>query len=336
MKHLKYTKFLILFIVLLSTCTTALPQLNGNYTIGGTTPNYATIQVAVNDLNAQGVSGNVNFKLRPGVYNEKITFGAVSGASPNAVVTFESELADSASVWWTSSSANDATNYTVQCVSTKYIQFKNISFKTTGYGSGVFIISSGTSNLTIENCHFYKLAMPATNYSRHRQIYSSNQIDSNLYILNNYFENAGYAFADYGQSTSLRDSNIVVEGNRMECYQGILLSNVENCSVRENQIYAEYRGIMIDGFGNPLNIDRNKVYAFEKALYVHQNSGNPTTFSPLWVTNNFLSGTRGAVDVLSGSGSTQVVNNTIYNRQYGGNYHTITINTSVGLKTMFY
>lgn len=327
----KYLSFFILTLFF-SIHSISWSQLNGNYTIGGSTPDYTTIQAAVTDLTNQGVSGNVNFKLRPGVYNEKITIGIIPGVSTASVVVFESETADSSDVWWTSSGTNDATNYTVKCNATRFIQFRNISFRTTGYGSGVFIISNGTSNLTIENCHLYKSTLPTVNYDRHIQIYSSNQVDSNLYMINNHFENAGYAVADYGQSATLRDSNIVISGNQIKSYRGILLDQVESCVIEQNTISATYFGVTINGFGNPLNINRNNIFAWDKALSIQQNSGNLSILAPLWITNNFLNGAKGAVDIQGGSGTTQIVNNSILNRYAGGNYYALNLNTPASVE----
>ncbi|MBK6539772.1 MAG: hypothetical protein IPG10_00495 [Flavobacteriales bacterium] len=67
-------------------------QLSGVKTVGGTNPDYTTLIDAVNDLNAQGASGNVTFSIRPGTYTGQYDLGAISGTP--GFITFKSETND--------------------------------------------------------------------------------------------------------------------------------------------------------------------------------------------------------------------------------------------------
>jgi hypothetical protein len=53
----------ILIIILLFPIIT-IAQLSGTYTIGGTSPSYATIKEAVTALNTVGISGSCIFNIR--------------------------------------------------------------------------------------------------------------------------------------------------------------------------------------------------------------------------------------------------------------------------------
>ena len=64
------------------------PSLFGTYTIGGTTPDYVTIDDARIALEANGVCGPITFNLRAGTYNEQITFDEIIGTSSTNTVTF--------------------------------------------------------------------------------------------------------------------------------------------------------------------------------------------------------------------------------------------------------
>ncbi|MFH2142271.1 MAG: hypothetical protein ABIJ97_07610, partial [Bacteroidota bacterium] len=84
-------------------------QLDGTYTIGGTTPDYTDISTAVASLTSVGISGPVIFNIRNGIYNQQVSIGAISGTSSTNTVTFRSESGDSTQVIWTftpSSGAN--------------------------------------------------------------------------------------------------------------------------------------------------------------------------------------------------------------------------------------
>ena len=73
-------RFILLVLALLLPAA-AHAQLSGFYTIGGSSPDYATISAAVADLNAQGVSGPTRFAIRAGTYTEQISIDAITGTS---------------------------------------------------------------------------------------------------------------------------------------------------------------------------------------------------------------------------------------------------------------
>jgi hypothetical protein len=83
------------FIAVLSTGVFAQP-LSGSYTIGGSNPDFATLQLAADALNANGVSGPVFFNIRPGVYtrnggNNRVLDldSSVTGLNNNNRITFQ-------------------------------------------------------------------------------------------------------------------------------------------------------------------------------------------------------------------------------------------------------
>lgn len=70
----------------------AFAQLSGSYTVGGSSPDYSTIQEAVTDLNTNGVNGPVTFNIREGLYEEGvIIIDSIVGVSATNTVTFTSE-----------------------------------------------------------------------------------------------------------------------------------------------------------------------------------------------------------------------------------------------------
>ena len=99
-----------LFFVLLS--ITAKAQLIGTYTIGGTSPDYATFTAAVADLTSLGISGSVTFDVRDGIYPEKISIPAITGASSSSTITFQSETGDSSAVILVDSASASSTTPT--------------------------------------------------------------------------------------------------------------------------------------------------------------------------------------------------------------------------------
>jgi hypothetical protein len=85
-----YTTTIVSLILLL--CGTASAQLHGNYTIGGESPSYPTIESALNDLTTSGVDGPVTFFLDNGVYvapGGGYQFTPVIGMSSTNTVTWK-------------------------------------------------------------------------------------------------------------------------------------------------------------------------------------------------------------------------------------------------------
>ena len=65
--------------------------LSGTYTVGGASPDYANIKLAVADLITQGVSGPVIFSIRPGTYTDTLQIDPVTGASATNTIKFQKE-----------------------------------------------------------------------------------------------------------------------------------------------------------------------------------------------------------------------------------------------------
>ncbi|MDX1430181.1 MAG: right-handed parallel beta-helix repeat-containing protein, partial [Rhodothermales bacterium] len=90
--------------ILLFTPVLSRAQLSGSYTIGGHSPDYTTFAEAVASLEASGVSGSVEFLVRPGVYEEAggtervvDIANPVPGASDANAITFRPDPAAGAS-----------------------------------------------------------------------------------------------------------------------------------------------------------------------------------------------------------------------------------------------
>lgn len=135
MKHF----FFLLFTLILFENSTA--QLSGSYTIGGTSPDFATIQGAVDAMSA-GISGPIVFNIRTGSYYAHITFpNFIQGASSINTITFQSETLDSSSVIITS--CNNCNIFG----DGRYIVFRGLTM----LSSFQFILNSMTDT-RIENC----------------------------------------------------------------------------------------------------------------------------------------------------------------------------------------
>ncbi len=116
-------------------------SMSGNYTVGGTSPDFATLQDAVDAAILNGISGPVLFNIRPGTYMKDggattliwINTSVAGGSEVNRI-TFQPDAAsggnvdnvilqadfDSSSIYYM--------KYLVE-IQTDYISFKNLSFR---------------------------------------------------------------------------------------------------------------------------------------------------------------------------------------------------------------
>lgn len=104
-----------LFLFFLSLSINA--QLSGYYVIGGTKPNYETINQALSDLYAEGIADDVTFALSPGSY-PGFTINIFDGGSDSAMLAIESVPLDSTSVTITG---------TVKFNETKYVRIRQLT-----------------------------------------------------------------------------------------------------------------------------------------------------------------------------------------------------------------
>ena len=90
---------IVSFFLMLTTIASAQPM-SGNYTVGGSSPDFATLQDVANALKARGVSGPVSINIRPGTYVRQGAPGVVikldtvvAGVSPTNRITFQPDVA---------------------------------------------------------------------------------------------------------------------------------------------------------------------------------------------------------------------------------------------------
>jgi hypothetical protein len=114
--------------------------LSGNYTIGGNSPDYVTLQDAANALKVSGISSSVFFNIRPGTYKKNggnntvlVLDSAVAGLSSVNRITFQPDAAtggnvDNVILEKNINDPNTANQYLVS-ISLDYVTFHNLTFK---------------------------------------------------------------------------------------------------------------------------------------------------------------------------------------------------------------
>lgn len=273
-------------------------QLNGAYTIGGTTPDYNTISDALTAAQA-GVSGPVIFNIRPGTYSGKIFLNEIQGASFTNTITFQSESGDSTSVIITDpSSPTSSSDFTIFVNGADFIRFNQVTIERSGtdsYGTVIYM-GSNSRAFTVTNCvvRSNPYTFTSLNSSLVRQPVAQAQ-DSLTTFRNNIFSGGSYGINMTGISASVRVKNVVIENNEFidQGGQSISLTNALNAVVRNNQIITtttntQYEGIhALTSVGT--QISANKIVAetgAEYGIFIETCAG--TISNPTLVSNNFV------------------------------------------------
>jgi parallel beta-helix repeat protein len=261
-------------------------RLNGTYTIGGITPNYATIAAAVTDLNTKGICSDVIFNIRNGTYTESVSLGTIYNSSPTSRITFQSESGDSTAVI-----INGGFSPTISLTGTTYITFRKLTITT--IASNPFLISTNCTNISILN----NVIQGATGGVSTACIYS-NAVSSNLSfitIANNKISNgsdgirliAGIAYV----ITNLDINNNIITNQP----HGIGLARTVSASVRKNTIMipftasSGYYGISLSIETGAYRIEGNRIVITSgKGISLAASNSLPTHRG--LVCNNFISG----------------------------------------------
>jgi hypothetical protein len=126
--------------------------LNGVYTIGGTSPDFQTLNQAVVRLNTYGICGNVTLNVRNGNYTDRLKFDSIPSPNPIYFVTIQSESGNADDVHFNYFAGTYPTYSFLEFDSTRNVIIKNMSyhFDGAGYSEELIFIDNGAQNLTFD------------------------------------------------------------------------------------------------------------------------------------------------------------------------------------------
>jgi parallel beta-helix repeat protein len=339
--------FYWLTITILFTYTSLIAQaLIGNYTVGGSNPDFADISDAVTSLDTNGVSGPVTFELRPGIYlendgTERVMYIPlqITGASDTNTVTFKPDMASGGTVdnvvlrrvvgsydetGWIAEIRSDG-------ITLKELTFEYADTSTVGYnpntsfalvhlqfGSG----SSGISDITITGCKLLRTSV----VQRSPQGISVTNEASDITITDNLIDGSKDGINMW------RGSNIIISGNTILN----LLTNVT--AVGNWQGY----GIRIETAQDDVVI-RNNIIDYRNGYGVSAIDIAGNTGSLLIEANQVLNGQNNhwnqrvfyGISYTAGFGQASIINNMIATRSPGAGIYvnapncTVTFNTAI-------
>lgn len=317
--------FFALIFCLLFTGQAAAQPLIGNYTIGGSGADYATINAAVTDLNLSGVSGPVVFSIASGVYNESLVIGPITGASATNTITFQSAAMDSTAVTIAMPTTTTATNnYLIRLSGASHLIFRHLTFERTGTNDYSLVIDITNASQYITFFHNRIIGPTAATAAIFKcLVYGANaSTQSNLTFDGNFMSGGSYGIWLAGNSQlpcCTDNGNVIINNHLTGQFQcGIYLQYQNGPQIIGNTIQGTSTA---SGFGiytffadNNLRILKNRVAVVNgKGIYVHNTSiaGIPENL----IANNFVSvGGAGAAEgiFLDNSRSCHIYHNSVH------------------------
>ncbi|MCX6351018.1 MAG: PKD domain-containing protein [Bacteroidetes bacterium] len=271
------------------------PGMSGTYTIGGTSPNYATFTDAVIDLTARGVCSATTFSVRDGYYNEQIEFKSIFGTSATNTVTFQSSSKDSSKVIldWGNTGVSGSTDYTLHLSGASFLNFNQITISRTNSGSSnyyakVVIVDGGSGYNNFTNNVLY--GIPITSYGYGAEIiYSGGSHDSFNVFNNNIIRNGSnpiYWMGTGSISTNERGNKFIHNWIDSSLY-GSSIYYQDKLDLSENTVRDIASGTafyIYYTFGKS-KINANRIYACNYGMMLYYCSGGKDS---IYITNNMI------------------------------------------------
>lgn len=241
------------------------PCYNGVYTVGGVAPDFISPKAAMDSLNKYRISGKVTFKIRDGVYNNRLFLKTINGSSKTNNVTFESESGYAPSVTLTSGDS------VLFLDNVSYLTIKNLTLLDTtherlvnskGFAKylnfeGNIFIGVGAKNITLFTRGWVNRATIRLEYID--SSYFNYNIFKRTYI--NTFFSTIYNSEIKGNTFDAISYGVFVAGSYTKIVQNSVSTDQTNVNVSTISYNA---GIHING-GNNNIIMRNKVNCLKGA-----------------------------------------------------------------------
>ncbi len=184
------------------------PAMSGTFTIGGTTPDYATFGAALTDLYNNGVCDTTIFNVRSGNYSNFAVFN-IPGASALAPVIFQSDTANTTTPEITRSGST-----VLEFDGASWVTFDGIDVRSTStFGGRVIYFDNMNDNITIKNCNISKptYTSTSTTYSCVYDNSGTSEMANDITFDNVSFSGGSYGIYAWGANTNTRQTGWVVE-----------------------------------------------------------------------------------------------------------------------------
>lgn len=270
----------------------------GEYTVGGTSPDFPDLVTAVNTVRSAGMCGPVTFLMRAGTYTGQVDIQNIPGSSVFNRLTIRNDyhLSTPASAINVNYGGGSGTgnDHAIILRNTSYVTIKNITINNTSGGSyGNCIELAGNSfGDSILNCTLNAGNTISSTYLNGVNAYQANF--NNLVVQGNTI-NASCGM--YMYAAAANTPGLIIENNTMSSYYiGIYyIYNTAGAKVNNNVITAagpstgsSPGGIYYWYISNsaPIECYNNKVHNYYYGIYIYYPGGTSTARSQ--IRNNIV------------------------------------------------
>jgi gliding motility-associated-like protein len=284
----------------------------GTYTIGGSTPDFASFNEAVTVLNEAGIDCAVTFMVRDGFYFERLVLGNVPGTSESSTITFMSESGDSTLAVLKILPQALKKEALLRLEGTRHLTISGLGLST-GATDGTVnnaIFMDGASEVVVENCQIKAINESDVGIDiqagSHGIMIRNNRMDCpdlkagainiegvgtrDVEIAGNHitgsFLRGNTLFRIYNGP-----NNISITGNRIErAYRSLFIGGADSITVRDNFFNNTHDGIYVIGTGSHFEISANRLTNIRS----HQNAPEGTSgiifqnITGIEIVNNFI------------------------------------------------
>lgn len=301
--------------------------LSGNYTVGGTNPDFADMNAVKTALSYCGVKGPTTFHFRPGTYQDFDFTENYVGQSEINTITFQGDNRDQVIINNNHTDAGSTLYGAVTLVHVSNFHFKNMTINgnSSAQSKGVLFRDNGSSNISFDNCKI--LANPTNTtdvlcFAVGRNVgvtnANGNTPDNNI-SFNNCILSGGN-FGVYYIGINTRRNAISFTNNRIvSCYKGIhtLYCNpiILNNHISQSNMgsHQNFTGIYVEQAMGP-DINGNTIDSTYDAEYGIQLKN--ATNNDFYIRNNHVKvGNSNFGIYVTNSSSTATMTGYVYNNE---------------------
>lgn len=266
--------------------------ISGIKTIGGTSPDYATMELAMQDLNEFGVCDSVIFNFRPGTYTGTIILDTIQFDGIGKIV-FQAETGNAEDVTITQTFSSTGNHRLIKIDHSHNIIFRNLTLAVNGTACSQVIYSIGTChNIEISGCIIRGATCTSTSVAG-AAIHLNEYGDArNIIIRDNIIKRGTYAIRYSGNYPNV-GLYFTIKNNVIDSfyYRGVYIYNVYDCDIIDNTVKSPYnssRGLDIQTINGNSTISGNYVSVFNGTACEIYNYNPGSTGDTLRIFNNMF------------------------------------------------